>query len=168
MIRKRLFLAALFLLLSLSLFAENFYITDYDVDIDVALNRVYTVKERLTLNYTTPSHGFFRDIPVRYEHLDDMEARVNILSVNAPYEVEEGYEYLSIRIGDADELVSGPVSYEIVYTYDLGADIYSDYDEFYFNIIGNAWMCDIENVDFSVHFPKSISRENIYLVSGAF
>ncbi len=168
MIRKRLFLAALFLLLSLSLFAENFYITDYDVDIDVALNRVYTVKERLTLNYTTPSHGFFRDIPVRYEHLDDMEARVNILSVNAPYEVEEGYEYLSIRIGDADELVSGPVSYEIVYTYDLGADIYSDYDEFFFNIIGNAWMCDIENVDFSVHFPKSIRRENIYLTSGAF
>lgn len=168
MIKKRLFLALILLLVSLSLFAENFYITDYDVDIDVALNRVYTVKENLTLNYTTPSHGFFRDIPIRYEHLDNMEARVNVLSVNAPYEIEEGYEYLSIRIGDADELVSGPVSYEIVYTYDLGADIYPDYDEFYFNIISSAWMCDIENVDFSVHFPKNIRGENIYLTSGSF
>lgn len=161
---KKLIFVLVFLLTVFTLSAENFYIENYSVNIDVQENRVYNVTEDIDMYFTSPSHGFYRDIPVNYEN--GFRAILSNISVNEKWDREENNDFISLKIGDADTLVKGRKHYTISYSYDLGADIYPDYDEFYFNIIGDAWDCEINNVDFKVTFPKPIDKEKIYLTTG--
>ncbi len=168
---KKFTLVALVLLFGVfSLFAENFVIEQYVVDIDVSLDRVYTINESLVLNYTSPSHGFYRDIPFKYrdEKNGAIKAKIGDISVSAPYEKETNGDYISLKIGEADKTVSGRVEYNISYTYDLGADRYPDYDEFYYNIIGDMWNTSISNIIFRIKFPSAIDKDRIWCTSGLF
>ncbi len=158
---------ALFLGLGI-LFAENFTIEQYDIDINVGENRVYTINERLLLNFTTPSHGFYRSIPYKYNGDVAVKARVNDIEVSSQWEKENEGDYISLKIGDEDTLVSGLQEYYISYTYDLGEDLYPDYDEFYYNIIGDGWSTSIRNVKFNVTFPKQIDSNRIWMTSGSY
>lgn len=163
---KKLFaiIALCFVLFTLQ--AESFYIENYDISITVEENRVYRVTESIDMYYTSPSHGFYRDIPVNYD--SGFRAILSNIDVNATWDEEENNDYISIKIGDADRLVDGRQHYTISYDYDLGADIYPDYDEFYFNIIGPEWNCNINNVSFNVDFPKPIDRNKIWLTFGEY
>lgn len=166
---KRFTLVALVLLLSMfSLFAENFVINEYVVDIDVSQDRVYTITETILMNFTTPSHGFYRDIPYIYRNDRVIKAVVDNISVSAPFEKEKNGDYISLKIGDPDKYVSGPVEYTISYTYDLGEDQYPDYDEFYYNIIGDMWDTTISNILFRIKFPSPIDKDRIWYTSGLF
>ena len=163
---KKLFaiIALCFVLFTLQ--AESFYIENYDISITVEESRVYRVTENIDMYYTSPSHGFYRDIPVNYD--SGFRAILSNIDVNATWDEEENNDYISIKIGDADRLVEGRQHYTISYDYDLGADIYPDYDEFYFNIIGPEWNCNINNVSFNVDFPKPIDRNKIWLTFGEY
>ena len=146
--------------------AESFYIENYDISISVQENRVYRVTEEIDMYFTSPSHGFYRDIPVNYDN--GFRAILSNIDVNANWDEEENNDYISLKIGDADTLVNGRQHYTISYDYDLGGDIYPDYDEFYFNIIGSDWNCNIDNVTFKVVFPKPINSDMIWLTSGRY
>ena len=71
-----------------------------------------------------------------------------------------------MRVGDADTTVIGQNSYSIFYVFDIGADVYEDFDEFYFNLVGALWECPIENASFEVVFPKPINKEMVWVTSG--
>ncbi len=164
--KKKILLAAMLLLTLFCLSAENFYIERYDIDVNVLENRVYEITEEIDMYFTSPSHGFYRDIPVKYD--TGYEAILSGISVSEEYEKEKNGDFLSLKIGDADRLVKGSQHYTIKYSYDLGADVYPDYDEFYFNLIGDGWNCDIDEVNFTVTFPKQISSERVWLTGGRY
>ena len=164
--KKNFFLTILLVLTLFSLSAENFYIERYDIDVNVLENRVYEITEEIDMYFTSPSHGFYRDIPVRYD--TGYEAIVSGISVNERFEKEENGDFLSLKIGDADRLVKGRQHYTVKYSYDIGADVYPDYDEFYFNLIGDGWNCDIDEVNFRVSFPKAVSGDRIWLTGGRY
>ena len=164
--KKTVFIVSLLLLTLFSLSAESFYIERYDIDVNVLANRVYEVTEEIDMYFTSPSHGFYRDIPVRYD--TGYEAILSDIQVSEEFEKETNGDYLSLKIGSADRLIEGRRHYSIRYSYDLGADVYPDYDEFYFNLIGDGWNCDIDEVNFSVTFPKPVSEKLIWLTAGRY
>ena len=163
--RTGLLVLVLFTSLLFTLSASTFTISGYDVKLNVALDRVYHLSESLTLDYNTPSHGFFRSIPERY---DNAEARVSGYACSAPFAIEQSGDYVIMKIGSADRLVSGRVPYTLSFDYDLGDDGYDDYDEVYYNIIGDRWDTSIDHITFTITFPKPVSSSRIWLNSGAY
>jgi len=142
----------------------DYVIDRYQMDVNVAADGVYRVDETIDFDFQTPRHGFFRDIPVGY---GIRRVKVSDIQVNAPVQIERDKNYISLRIGDPDRTVRGAQRYEISYLYDTGDDGHYDYDEFYFNLVGEGWEVPIQDFEFRIVFPKPIDTDYIFLTRGA-
>ena len=152
----------------------GYYIKSYDVNISVNEDNTFDITETLNV-YFDPSaykHGIIRTIPlentVYREDGTSNKNHVNVSDVRVNHEFVKSRENgnLKIKIGSADEYVSGDVKYVIQYKYDIGRDPLKDRDEFYFNIIGTHWDTTIENVTFTVRFPKSFDASSLGFTLG--
>ena len=92
-------------------FATDYYIEDYNVDVEVGNNAVHSVQETLQFNFQNPRHGFYREIPYDYTDYSGVEARITDLSCSDPYETERSNGYLVMKIGSADTTVQGRRTY---------------------------------------------------------
>ena len=129
---------------ALPAFAENFYITNYDVKIDVDKDKTAHVTENINVNFTVSSHGIFRKIPLKGNTITNISVPTDQYSIID----EDGYK--KIKIGNPDKLISGPHSYKIIYDYNF----LDNKNEFYFNIIGTEWATEIKRASFSVTMPE--------------
>ncbi len=169
---KKVIQSVLILLLSLfALGAENFVINAYDIEITVSEDSSMHVKETINADFTTSSHGLYRDIQYRFSNpdgnfADPVRAVVSNITSADLYEVEKEDGNYRIYLGDEDEYVKGEKEYVIEYDYDLGRDLYSDYDELYYNIISPAWDTKIWNITWSVTFPKALDGDRIWVTYG--
>ncbi len=154
---------------------EDFIIEDYHVDIKVTRENICYVTETIDMYYLKPCHGFYRDIPTTNRIItvdgDVVNERVTIdedyINVNTNYSIERSSDMLSIKIGSANKLVTGPQRYTISYVYNIGPDRVRDHDEFYQNLIGNSWNTTIQQCSFKVEFPTSVSSYPIELHVGS-
>ncbi len=155
-----------------SSFAENFYIEKYDITMDVKENRSVDITEVLDLNFTVPSHGLIRTIPLKskiirkngsitneFGKIENVEAT----SLNSVYKENNN---LNIKMGSADRYVDGRVRYVIKYTYKMGNDKLKDADEFYYNIIGNEWDTPINSASFRITMPKDYTAKDFGFSTG--
>ncbi len=148
---------------SLSAFAENFYITNYYVDLKVQKNRDVLITENIGVFFTNPSHGIFRNIPTKttlyYENGKKSQLKANIydVEVNEAFSIHKDNKSTTFKIGDPHKLVNGQKNYQIKYTYSLGNDKIQNADEFYFNIIGTQWNTYINDVQFRIVLPTPYS-----------
>lgn len=151
---------------SLCAFAENFYITDYYINLDVKENRDVVITEDIGVYFTSHSHGIYRTIPTRtymfYEKGEKklLKAKISDIQVSESYTIQPSMMSTIIKIGDPVAYVYGPKHYKIKYTYSLGVDPLKDQDEFYFNIIGTQWNTSINNVKFKITLPKPYEELN--------
>ena len=129
---------------ALPAFAENFYITNYDIKIDVDKDKTAHVTENINVNFTVSSHGIFRKIPLKGNTITNISVPTDQYSIID----EDGYK--KIKIGNPDKLISGPHSYKIIYDYNF----LDNKNEFYFNIIGTEWATEIKRASFSVTMPE--------------
>ena len=161
-----LFLLCLFLFFPLA--AENFILRSYSVSINVDNARTMRINEELSLEYTVPSHGFYRDIKYRFDGGE--KADINLLSTSSPVKTEDDGTFFSVRFGDPDKtVIGGPHKYDMEYTYSLGADSYTDYDEIYYNIVSpDAWDTVIDDLYFSVTLPHPVDIGRIWLTYGRY
>ncbi len=67
---------------------------------------------------------------------------------------EDGYKKV-LKIGDSSTTVYGEKTYVIKYNYNIGKDKLKNEDELYFNLIGNEWDAEIENVTFNIKNAKT-------------
>ena len=88
------------------------------------------------------------------------------MSVNTEYTTSREDGNLKIKIGSASHALTGKQKYTIKYTYNLGKDSSKNYDELYYNIIGNEWDTVIGNVTFSVTMPKTFDSKKVGFSSG--
>ncbi len=146
----------------------------YSVDIQVMEDNVLHIKEKIHTMFHVSKHGIYRKIPVmnHVERADGSSstvyAQISDISANVTKNVSYEDGNCVIRLGDKDRMMTGPVDYEISYTYDLDNDPLPDRDEFYFNIIGTEWKdtC-ISNVTFSIHMPKEFDENKLGFSRGA-
>lgn len=152
---------------------EDYAITSYDINIDVSEYNVLSVSETINAYFFQPRHGIYRTIPITntIKRTNGTESVIsaNIKDVSVPNdnhstEITNG-NYI-IKIGDENSTVTGPHTYNISYTYDLGKDTVEGEDELYYNIIGTQWENAINNVTFTINMPKEFDAEKLGFSSG--
>lgn len=150
-----------------------YYIDRYDVDIKVGKDNVYHVTEKIKAHFNESRHGIIRKIPTYNEVVrnDGSKstnwARISNIKVSDSYTTSGDGNSQSIKIGDADQTITGDKNYEISYDYDIGPDRLKDADEFYFNIIGDQWDTAIREVNFTVQMPDKFDASKLGFTSGA-
>ena len=164
------FMVLLFLCTAGYAAATGYAIHSLSSDITVTPEGVYEIVEDIGMDFSTPLHGFYRVIPVKYRFDDPNQKDINVhvmdIRASDTVNVSQESDYLTIRVGDADRTVVGAQQYRIAYTYDIGADRNDGYDEFYFNLVGEYWEVPIDSFSFSIHFPSSIDKQSIWLTRG--
>lgn len=153
---------------------KDYYFESYDVSINVLENNTLEITEKISAYFNTVKHGIIRKIPTKnyVERADGSKdvtnAKVKNLSVSDSYDSYTEGNYYVVQIGDEDRTVIGPHNYSISYSYVMGKDIGDDFDELYFNIIGDEWDTYIDNVTFNVTMPKDFDTEKVGLSTGVY
>ncbi len=152
----------------------DYVIDKYDVNIKVNENNTFDIIETITAYFNKPKHGILRKIPLsnRVVRLDGTvsrnTAKVSNVSIDNEYVDSSDGSYYTIKIGSADKTLTGEQTYVIKYTYDIGNDPVDDYDELYYNIIGNEWDTAIGNITFTIAMPKEFDTNKLGFSKGSF
>lgn len=159
-------------LLSTSVYAEYFEISDYVVDVKVSEENSYDVTETIMVAFASERHGIFREIPRDYgkqiHNIYDIQVIDPTTGNPYTFEVIKERQMVTIKVGDADIYVNGNVAYEISYTYDVGTDLDDSMDEFYFNVIGTEWPVNIQKANFTIEMPADFDATDVNITSGRF
>lgn len=157
----------------LSKYSSYEYVIDkYDVNIIVNENNTFDITETITAYFNASKHGIYRTIPLKntVKRLDgttsDNRAQIYNLSVNKEYTTSREKGNLKVKIDSNNRRLMGEQQYVIKYTYNIGKDPVKDYDELYYNIIGNDWDTVVGNVTFTVTMPKAFDTSKIGFSSG--
>ena len=137
------------------------HVTTYAVDLRVRPDGTLEVQERILYAFDDRGHGIERYIPVRYRYDDTHDRVVDLTDIRvssdsgAPVDLltEEDGDYLYLRIGDPDQLVSGTQSYDLTYTVDGVLNDREDHVELAWNGIGDRWGTAIEQATITVSAP---------------
>lgn len=157
----------LFLLLLVSqhlLAQEREEILDYQSDIEVQVDGTLQVTETITvksLQYEI-QRGIFRSFPTIYRDTYGNRVKVGFAVQEIlkdgqpePYEVLTEGDFQIIRIGNPDfVLSSGNYTYTISYTTNRQIGFFEEYDELYWNVIGDSWAFPILNAQARISLPK--------------
>ena len=152
--------------------SRGYVIDKYDINIIVNENNTFDVTETITAYFNVPKHGIFRTIPLKNEitRLDGSTStnrtQVTNVSVDNEYTTSREDGNYKLRIGTASRSLTGEQTYVIKYTYNLGEDPVKDYDELYYNIIGNEWDTVIGNITFTITMPKEFDSSKLGFSSG--
>jgi hypothetical protein len=155
-------------------------IPSYQARVDVRTDGSIHVRE--TIRYTfsgSDHHGIYRDLRTQFSYDPDQTGSgrvrvypvedVTVTSPDAPDDVEVSDEgsITHIKIGSADETVSGTKTYVLDYTVrgafnrttttDTGPDGTSvpPHDELYWNITGDEWEVPIDRASVTVNAPAA-------------
>ena len=137
-------------------------ITDYAADFVVAKDGRLSATETLSVNYPGFKHGIFRFFDLRDPADSHVRLRPQHITVTRdgqaePFEVlEEGRgRYRNVKIGSADQTMSGDHVYVIRYTVDgvLGPD--GSGSQLYWNVVPGGWRMPIQQSRLSVHLPSA-------------
>ena len=150
----------------------DYTIDKYDINMVVNENNTFDITETITAHYNVEKHGILRNLPLRNEivRLDGTtsrnRAKVSNISVDSKYTAYKENGNYVIKIGDANETMTGDATYVIKYNYNIGEDPSKDYDELYFNLIGTGWDTVIGNVTFNIVMPKEFDSSKLGFSKG--
>ena len=151
---------------------NGYELTGYDIDIVVNENNTLKITEEIEAYFSVKKHGIFRKIPLKntVERLDGTtsrnRARITDIYVSDNYTLSTENGYKVIKIGDANRTLTGTKKYKISYLYNLGKDTGKDYDELYFNLIGDEWDTSISDITFTIKMPKEFDESKLGFSSG--
>jgi uncharacterized membrane protein YgcG len=155
-------------------------ITNFKIEYEVSADGVLHVTETIDYHFAdTGRHGIYRDLVTREPYKDDdskdQEYRVSGIKVTSPtgasakftedtYTGNQGrYEELQIKIGSADETISGTeATYVIKYDVRGALRHFDDHSELYWDATGTAWSADIKNVDIGVTVPGGVQKTSCF------
>lgn len=150
----------------------EYVLNKYDINIDVKENNIFEITENIGAYFNVYKHGIFRKLPLKnnIERLDGTKSqnrvKISDIFVNENYTTYKENGYQVIKIGDANYTLTGQKDYTINYSYNLGKDTGKDYDELYFNLIGDEWDTIIDNVTFSIKMPKEFDESKLGFSKG--
>lgn len=151
----------------------EYFLDSYDINVVVNENNTFNITEHIGAFFNIPKHGISRSIPLKnkVERLDGTtsvnRAKITDIAVDAPFTSSVSGGNRVLKIGDADRTLTGPKNYTISYTYNLGEDTGKNYDEFYFNLIGDQWDTSISGITFTIAMPKEFDASKLGFSKGA-
>lgn len=157
---------------------EYFIINQYDVTMNVEENHAYEVQENITVTFSEQRRGIFRYIPYRGSFYREVNGQpvetsytarlTNVKVANFNFETSTEDDSVVIKIGNADEYVSGTQTYPISYIWNPGDDKIDSMDDVYFNIVPQNWDTSIENAHFKIVMPKPFDPTQVEFISGGY
>jgi uncharacterized membrane protein YgcG len=107
-------------------------------------------------------HGIYRDFPTTYTDIHGNRVVVGFTvqavtrdGSDENYVIENIGNGKRVKIGNADVYVApGPHIYQITYSTNRQIGFFTDYDELYWNVTGNAWLFPIERAVAIIHLPQ--------------
>ncbi len=139
----------------------NFYIDRFDSTMYVHKNRTVDVVERLDVYFNERMHGITRTIPT-FSSAEQYEIR-NVKVEGAPFSWSD---YETIRIGDANRMVTGMQHYTITYSVVYFDDGHVGYDRFYRDIVGADTEVFTNNVTGRILLDEDMSFDEVKIYSG--
>ncbi|MFA5447428.1 MAG: DUF2207 domain-containing protein [Sphaerochaeta sp.] len=144
--------------------AQDYHFERFEMAVDVSLDNSYAIEERITANFSTPRHGIYREIPIQF---GNVRTKVEDLKSSDPITRDSSSSsWVTFRLGSADRTVQGIKEYVLSYRYSIGDDRNKEYDELYFNLLGDGWQAPIAEFLFSVTFPKPIDPSMVFVTGG--
>ena len=150
-------------------------ILSYASDITVARDGTLQVTESIRVRAEGDQirRGIFRDFPTRYQR-EGRTVRVGFevdgVTRNGnpePYTTERIDNGTRVRIGDADTfLTRGEHLYQIRYRTTRQLGFFDNYDELYWNVIGNAWAFPIDRAEVRIRLPQAVAFGNRAFYTG--
>lgn len=139
---------------------SDWYIESFDSVVAINEDSTITVSETIDVYFDSEKHGIYRKIPTVYR--DKINNRIkteleilHVIQDGSPATLNiyrEGANQV-IRIGDADRVLTGKHSYEIIYNVDRALLFFDDFDELYWNVTGVDWEVPITKVSATVRLP---------------
>ena len=141
-------------------------ITSYHAGIVIQRDGSILVTEQIVYNFGSDQrHGIIRAIPVRlrYNGSYDRIYTVDVQSVYSPdapaqYSVDNNGSYVSVKIGDPNQTVTGEHTYTLTYLVRGSLNAFADHDELYWNAVGNQWDVPIDQATVQVSAPVDVTR----------
>ena len=126
-------------------------IDSFHSDIAVEKSGEVVIHESIEVDFgTLEKHGIYRDLPYVYDrdgkpYYTELHIE-NVLQdgKSATTEVKKNENNINIRIGDADQTLSGTHTYELTYSVKGILQGFDGYHELYWNVTGNGWGVPIE------------------------
>lgn len=152
----------------------DYVITSYDITANVSEDNVLSVTEKINVFFNSPRHGIYRVIQTkgnvaRSDGSDvNYSAKINSLKASEEFDTSSSGGEYTIKLGSADETITGAHSYEISYNYVIGEDKLKGADELYYNIIGSQWSAPINNLTFKFTMPKDFDSSKIGFSTGSY
>lgn len=152
---------------------EAFYYPRYEVAVDVHTDNSFSVTERMGAFFFQQRHGIVRDMSTSayvkrlvndgeggsVEKVMRYDIGIDNVKVNEQFECVYEDNYLGIRIGDANTLVTGRHDYVLSYDYRVGNDRTTTGDLFYFSLLGSDNDCKVDTFTFAIRFDRPVSKE---------
>lgn len=151
--------------------AGGYYIDRLSVKAHIDRSNRWTVTEIIDVVFTSPRHGIYRYIPTvfyfenedaKHHYRDRYVCTIDDVEVIGgaweEADIANEAEDHSIRIGSADEYVSGAHQYVIKYTYTYPDDRWQGYDILYHTVLGTDWDVPINHFEFALTFDKAIPQ----------
>jgi len=144
------------------LLAADWLIRDYQVGIQVQPDSAIDVRETIVVDfYGGPHHGIFREIPLSGKDKwgNTYRLRLQLGSVTddngaaLPTVVTRRGSRMHLRIGDPNTYLQGRQAYVIRYRILRAIHFFEEYDELYWNAIGQEWEVPIESASCVVTIP---------------
>ncbi|MFZ8832871.1 MAG: DUF2207 family protein, partial [Candidatus Caldipriscus sp.] len=141
------------------------YIKSFESFIDVRMDGVMVVKERIVVDFGEEErHGIYRRIPYYFQ---GRKLEFNLISVEddsgRSYQVLEKKEGGEVywRIGDPEVLVKGENVYNITYEVKGAINYFKEHDEIYWNVNGTEWEMRINEVSCVVNLPEGVDVSKV-------
>ena len=167
-----LFISILFIpfLVSARSVISDWYVQDFYTEITVNKDSSLLVTENIIADCgdLPDKHGIFRIVPTQATTPDKtISTPIELVSITdfngAPYKYTtiKNNNTITWKIGDANKTVTGVNNYKITYKVENAIRFdNAEFDEFYWNILGNFWQIDIDNFRAKIIFPNEVSNEN--------
>jgi len=144
-------------------------INSFDVNVKLNKDASFIVTENIVYDFgDAQKHGIYRDIIYKYNARGgNFALRISNISVtdenDNPYnfETSNSGNYLDIKIGDANQTITGAHTYKIQYTVARAINYFGDHDELYWNATGNEWQVPILKSSATIEFPGEFLAEDI-------
>jgi hypothetical protein len=160
----------IYFLLKTQIYAEE--INSFDVQAFIQSDGSVKISESIIYDFGVEQrHGIIRTIPYLKTNSDGKKFVLNCDSFSVTNEKGILYKYSVsnenntdiIKIGDADQTVTGVNIYNISYRTSGAITYFSDHDELYWNVTGNDWQIPIKNASITVSLPQKIQPDQINL-----
>lgn len=137
-------------------------------DISIHNDASITVVETIQANFSIDKHGIYRTIPFQYatDNGGTLSVPLHVDSItrdgNAePYSTSISGNNLTIKIGDANVTITGAHTYVITYTAQAAVNFFSDHDELYWNVTGDAWDVPLGAIEATVRLDSQVSQDQL-------